>query len=43
MDFQTVIGKGELGDLSRPHALAAFRNGGSGPLYTCGDLPPLRP
>ena len=29
-----------VGDLRLPDALAAFRNGGGGPLYTCGDLPP---
>jgi len=41
MEFRTVITAGDLDDLSRPHALAAFRNGGGGPLYACGDLPPL--
>ncbi len=41
MDFRTVIAASYLGDLSRPHALAAFRNGGGGPQYACGDIPPL--
>lgn len=41
MSFQTTIPKSSLDDMSRPHALAAFRNGGGGPLYACGDLPQL--
>nr|HEV8670828.1 hypothetical protein [Candidatus Limnocylindria bacterium] len=40
MDFRAVISRSDLDDLARPHALLAFRNGG-GPLYACGDLPPL--
>jgi hypothetical protein len=39
-EFTYVVGKTYLGDLRLPHAIAAFRNGGGGPLYTCGDLPP---
>jgi hypothetical protein len=41
LEFRTTIAAGDLDDLSRPHALAAFRNGGGGPLYACGDLPSL--
>lgn len=37
--FSRVIPKGDLGDMGRPHVLAAFRNGGGGPLYVCGDIP----
>jgi len=39
-EFTYVVSKVFVGDLRLPHALAAFRNGGGGPLYTCGDLPP---
>jgi hypothetical protein len=38
--FRHVIAKGDLDDMSRPHAIAAFRNAGGGPFYACGDLPP---
>lgn len=38
-EFTRVIPKGFANDLVGPHALAAFRNGGGGPLYVCGDLP----
>ncbi len=43
MDFRYVISSADLAAqiMSRPHAVAAFRNGGGGPLYTCGDLPAL--
>lgn len=37
-DFRYVVPKAENGDPTRPRALAAFRNGGGGPLYACGDL-----
>jgi hypothetical protein len=37
--FQYTIRKGDLGDPAHKHALVAFRNGGSGPLYACGNLP----
>jgi hypothetical protein len=40
-EFHYVIPHGDLDTMSRPHALAAFRNGGGGPLYACGDLPVL--
>jgi hypothetical protein len=39
-EFTYVVAKSAIGDLRLPHALAAFRNGGGGPLYACGDLPP---
>ncbi len=38
-EFTYVIPRALTDDLVRPHALAAFRNGGGGPLYVCGDLP----
>jgi hypothetical protein len=38
MEFRYDILKGELDEMDRPHALAAFRNGGGGPLYACGDI-----
>jgi hypothetical protein len=40
-EFEYTISRSFLGELDRPHAIAAFRNGGGGPLYACGDLPPL--
>lgn len=41
-EFRYVVPKAVLDALTRPHAVAAFRNGGGGPLYACGDVPPLR-
>jgi hypothetical protein len=41
LDFRYVVSRGDLDAMSRPHAVAAFQNGGGGPLYACGDLPPL--
>jgi hypothetical protein len=45
-DFRYVIPRADLEvyrpySPSTPYAVAAFRNGGGGPLYACGDLPPL--
>ncbi len=37
-DFRYTIKKADAGDPTRPRALAAFRNGGGGPLYACADL-----
>jgi hypothetical protein len=42
-DFRHVVSKGELDPMTRPHALAAFRNGGGGPLYACGDIASFGP
>ena len=39
--FRYTISRADLDVMSRPHAVAAFQNGGGGPLYACGDLPPL--
>jgi hypothetical protein len=45
-DFRYVIPRADL-EVYRPYspsasyAVAAYRNGGGGPLYACGDLPPL--
>jgi hypothetical protein len=39
-EFTYVVPRSFRGDLGQPHALAAFRNGGGGPLYVCGDMPP---
>ncbi len=41
LTFRYVIARADLDVMSRPHSVAAFRNGGGGPLYACGDLPPL--
>lgn len=40
-EFRYVVTKSELDDMTRPHAVAAFRSGGSGPLYACGDVAPF--
>lgn len=37
-DFRYVVSKADLDPMTRPHAVAAFRNGGGGPLYACGDV-----
>jgi len=43
LDFHYVVPRTDLKGYSRttPYAVAAFRNGGGGPLYSCGDLPVL--
>lgn len=39
LSFRTTVARVWLGQIdSQPLALAAFRNGGGGPLYACGDL-----
>lgn len=42
-DFRYVVPQADLDLMTRPHALAAFRNGGGGPLYACGDIAPFGP
>jgi hypothetical protein len=41
ISFRFTISRADLDVMSRPHAVAAFQNGGGGPLYSCGDPPPL--
>jgi hypothetical protein len=41
VSFRYTVSRADLDVMSRPHAVAAFQNGGGGPLYSCGDLPPL--
>ena len=39
IDFRYVVAHADLDSLTHPHAVAAYRNGGGGPLYACGDVP----
>jgi len=38
-DFRYQIKKSDLDPMTQPHAVAAVRSGGGGPMYACGDLP----